>query len=203
MKKIMATALILFSFPVLSSLSFPAEEKIGNENVPSYALFAGQKLDRLGTAIRKKKVIFVDVNVYRANLFGSSALFVRNAAGNVALDSLQAMPIRVLQLKFLRGVNADDIWKSFEAALKKNSVKESPMLTKFKEAIKQGGNVKEGDSVTLTVNKEKGTLICEQGKTRVEIPGNDQFFREVFSIWFGQPADAGLGTMRNAIISGT
>ena len=68
--------------------------------------------------------------------------------------------------------------------------------------IRNGGDVKDGDLVNISVDREKGVLICEQGKNVVEIKGEAAFFRDVFSIWLGKPADSGLASLREKLIKG-
>lgn len=160
-------------------------------------------LTPVGSGVREKKFLFVGVDVYQATLSVSDpASFVRDTKDNKALDSLKNMKARSLLLKFKRDVSATKILESFEAALKSNNVVESPAMTQFKKAILNGGDVKTGESVTISIDKDKSVLVCEQNAGRVEIKGDDTFFQNVFSIWLGKSADSGLEKLKDKLIKG-
>lgn len=186
---------------IADSLTITAFDTVKKEQIPKSATFGSQSLTRTGTGIRQKKVVFIGVDVYRATLFVSDITkFVRKTDGMLALDSLSAMPVTALVLDFKRSVSGKDIANSFETALKKNGVKDSPAITQFKNAVRDGGDVVDGQRVMLSASK--GTLTCEFDKKTVRIEGDAQFIRDVFSIWLGTPADDGLKALRDMLILG-
>lgn len=203
MKRLTLLGLILCTSTAFAgSLTVTESEAVGKEEIPTAALLNGIPLKRVGTGVRQKKILFIGVDVYRATLFASEPSFSRDPKGSAALDSLQSMKARAIQLRMLRSLSSEDILKSFEAALQENGVKDSPSLFEFKKAIKNGGDIASGDLVTLSVDNEKNLLICEQGKSKTEIKGDAKLFRDVFSIWLGKPADSGLANLRETLIKG-
>lgn len=173
-------------------------DALKNEQIPKSATFGTHTLTRAGTGIRKK-MLFVDV--YRATLLvADSAKFSRKTEGNAALDSLSTMAAVALVLDFKRGVSAKDVANSFDTAFKANNIKDSPALIQFKKSVEEAGDVAKGQRLSLAA--VKGTLTCELGKKIVEIKGDAQFIRDVFSIWLGTPVDGGLKSLREALISG-
>ncbi len=200
MKRFVALVPALFLAQLaFSSFTVPEFETIGDEKIPKVATLNGVALTRVGTGIREKKILFIPIAVYRATLFASDSIS-QGVKGTAALDALIALKAYALQLKFVRAVSAKDIWQSFETALKANDVKDSAALAEFKKAVKEGGDIAVGEHVTLSVDTQKAILSLEQGKNRVAIKGDPKFFREVFSIWLGKPADAGLKALRKSLI---
>lgn len=173
------------------------------QKIPKTATLGTTVLKRVGTGIRQKKVLFVNVNVYRATLFAPGPLTSPDPK-LTPLDVLVTKPC-ALQLNLLRALSAADILKSFEAALKINDVKDSPALSQFKTAIKNGGNVAKGQNVTISIDitdKGDAVLTVEQGSNITEIKGNHQLAKDVLSIWFGKPADAGLAALKEQLTKG-
>lgn len=181
-----------------NSLKITASDTVEGEQIPKSASFGAQTLTRTGSGMRKK---YIFAKVYRATLLVSdSAKFSKKTEGTVALDSLSAMSAVSLVLDFKRNIAAKEVASSFDAALKKNKINDSPALIQFKTTVSEGGDVVEGQRVTLSATKD--TLTCEWGKKIVEIKGDAKFIRDVFSIWLGIPVDDGLKKLREALISG-
>lgn len=205
MKKSLILSLFLAAHTAWSGpLSVSSYETKDGEQIPSVAKLDELTLSKVGSGVRNKKVALVlNFDVYRATLMVSDAAkYARDTSGSAALDSVVGMKGAALSLRFMREVSAADILKSFETALNENSVKDSPALAEFKKAIQNGGDAIKGQNVNLSVNTEKGVLTCEMAKNKVEVKGSQQFFRDIFSIWLGKPADGGLGKLRDALIKG-
>lgn len=171
---------------------------------PTTAALDGISMTRIGSGIRQKTVLlFVTVDVYRASLFASDpSHFVRNIDYIYALNSMQNMDARAIELHMLRDLSAQDVSSGFNEALKANGVRSSKPLTEFLQAVSNSGDVKNGETIVIGVDNKKGVLILEQGEKHIEIKGNPDFFRQIFAIWLGKPADPGLSNLKNALILG-
>lgn len=178
-----------------TALQITEYETVAQQQIPKSAILGTTPLKRIGMGIRQKKIIFVNVNVYQAILFGSDS-WPTIKSEQSPLDKLLGMKACALHLQLLRPLKAQEILKGFDDALKKNGVKDSIALNEFKSAIKNGGNVAKGQSVTISIDKDNSLMTCEQGGKIVHIKGNEQLFREVLSIWFGEPADLGLKALK-------
>ena len=201
-KVIVIAACLLTSYAFAGALNITEYEGEKSSQTPKTAKLNDIELKKIGSGVRVKKVLFLGFDVYQATLMGSDDSFLRDTKETRALDSLQGMKAAAIHLKLMRSLSANDIVKSFETALIENNVKDSPALTQFKEAIKNGGAMSEGDVVSISMDKEKGVLICEQGKTVTEIKGDAKLFRDVFSIWLGKTGDSGLTALREKLIMG-
>lgn len=170
--------------------------------IPVAATLNSTTLERLGTGIRQKRVL-INLDIYRATLFASHPkLFSRSLEGKVALNSLRKSDAYALHLQFLRDVSAKDVVNSFNEALSKNGVKESPALKDFRDAIIKGGDLKKGSSINLSVDNQKGILECEQGRALVEVKGDPESFLDIFSIWLGEKGDLGLSNLKKSLVNG-
>jgi len=202
MRFLLCLAPFLFSSFVFADTLAITYGASGKEKIPEVAKLSDLELKRIGTGIRQKRVL-INFNVYRASLLASNpAQFSRVVEGSAALESLKNIDTYALHLQFFRNVSSADVLKSFNESLSKNSVKDGPALTQFKEAIGKGGDIKEGNIINLVVDNKKGILLCEQGKSKVEIKGDAQFFRDIFSMWLGETTDVGLKNLKKALITG-
>lgn len=102
----------------------------------------GQKLQYIGAGIRSKKVVLVNVKVYVGELLVSDITKFKKAE---ALKSVTEASPALVQLHFLRDVDADRVQSSFKDALEANKVDlKKPEVQKFLEAVKTGGEAKKG-----------------------------------------------------------
>jgi hypothetical protein len=201
MKKI---ALIGFLCTALSAhadlLTINESETIKSEQIPKLATLGAVSLTRTGSSIRQKKVLFIPFDVYRASLFVSDLTkFSRNTENTIALDSLQNMTALALVLDFKRSVSGKDMAASFTESLSKNNIKDSPALTQFKTEIQNGGDVAAGQRVVISA-KDNSIITLELGKKQIEIKGDAEFIRAIFSIWLGVSTDDGLKNLREKLI---
>jgi hypothetical protein len=191
----------LFGFMGISGqLNIDSFETIGKEKIPLTATLNGTALKRVGTGIRQKRVL-INLNVYRASLFLSNpASFVKKLDGVLALSSIRDMDAYALNMQFLRSVEAKVILSSFNEALKLNDAKESPALELFRKAIEGAGNIKEGESVRISVDTKQGLMTYEKGNFVAEIKGDKNFFADIFAIWLGKTNESNLAILRKALI---
>ncbi|HXW54010.1 MAG TPA: chalcone isomerase family protein [Myxococcota bacterium] len=176
-------------------------ETTKSERIPKAAMFGTQVLSRTGTGLRQKKFLFVPIDIYRATLLVSDIKkFLRKDEASLALDSLSSIATVVLVLDFKDDFSASKIAAGFETALKTNNVKETKPIKQFKTVITEGGDVKKGDQISLIASN--GNLSCQWANKTLEIKGDAQFIRDIFSIWLGIPADSELKTLKTSLILG-
>ncbi len=163
-------------------------------------------LTTVGAGLRSKKVGFVPVKVYVAQLLVSNAdQLVRTDAG--ALDSVAAMDGVAFRLDFLRTVDADTVQSSFRDSLTANQVDLSrPEIKAFLDGVSAGGDAISGKNLTLVLSKAAGgqeavTYQDANGKVTTTT-GPAGFIRELSSIWLGSPADSGVADLKAALLAG-
>lgn len=203
MKKFLALCLVLSS---QFAMAFVATdfETVEGDKIPKAAKLNNTPLTKVGTGIREKNAFLgITVNVYRATLLAAEPTkFSRDTSARIALDSLLGMKAFALQLVLKRDVSSEDLVDGFNTALLENGVKDTPALTNFKTKLRNAGNLATGETVTISVNREAGTLMAEHGKTKIEEKGDNKLFGDIFSIWLGKPADAELGALKIKLITG-
>jgi chalcone isomerase-like protein len=162
----------------------------------------GQKLQYIGAGLRNKKVIMVNVKVYVGELFvGDIAKFKKTDAAKTVSEASPAL----MQLHFLRDVDAEKVQSSFKEALETNKIDlKKPEIQKFLEAVKSGGEVKKGKMISVFgVKKGDGseTITYEDVNSKATtIAGGAGFLQEVFAIWLGHPADDGVAKLKSEIL---
>ncbi|MDG0818287.1 chalcone isomerase family protein [Bdellovibrio svalbardensis] len=162
------------------------------------------KLSHIGAGLRAKKVVFVNVKVYVGELFASSPEKFKKSETE-ALGSLKDQKVIAIQLHFLRNVDADNVQKSFKEALKANNINlDDSNVKQFLDSVAQGGEAKEGKTLTILGAKLKDgseEVIYEttSGNTS-SIKGNAGFVEKVFSIWLGKSADDGVAHLKASIL---
>ncbi len=194
--------------PVVEKISLPASaqvklgeklaEKTGKKTVEETV-----KLSSVGAGLRSKKVVFVNVRVYVAQLFvASPETFKKNDAE--ALASVKDQKAIAIQLHFLRNVDGENVEKSFREALKVNDIQDDASVSQFLEAVVKGGEAKEGKVLSiLGVKSADGveTITYETTSGAVsEIKGSAGFIEKVFSIWLGKSSDDGVASLKKAML---
>lgn len=106
---------------------------------------------------------------------------------------------------FQRDVDTEKIQSSFKEALLTNNVDlKKSEIQKFLEAVKNGGEVKEGKSLTILGTKKADgseTLAYEDSNLKITtIVGGAGFIRDIFSIWLGKASDAGIEKLKAEIL---
>lgn len=170
------------------------------------ATIEGEKitLTSIGSGVRAKKVVFLNVKVYVGQLFATTSTTF-NKAENEALGSLKDQKAVAFQLHFLRNVDAESVQKSFKEALKANKIDiEDNSIKQFLEFVAKGGEAKDGKTLTiLGVRLKDGSeAIYYESNNGVssEIKGSTGLIEKVFSIWLGKPADEGVAELKKSLL---
>jgi hypothetical protein len=206
--------LILSLIAVLSSLSANAallKTEAGTQKLETVTLSPSAttnvdgeevKMTEVGAGLRAKKVVFVNVKVYIGELYVADLAKFKKAD---ALASLKDQKAVAIQLHFLRGVDAENVQKSFKEALTKNSVSlDDASLKQFLDAVSKGGEAQEGKALTILGSRlkdgsEKISYETTAG-TVSEIKGTAGFIEKVFAIWLGKPADDGVAELKKSLL---
>jgi len=161
-------------------------------------------LTTVGSGLRSKKVLLANVKVYVAQLLVSRPnAFVRK--DGEALKSLEDSQTVAMQLSFLRTVEAEKVKISFRDAFDANGVNiNSPSIKALLTAVESGGDATVNGHLTFVANKHADgteTLIYEDttGK-QVVIKGDKGLTHNVFAMWLGQPADAGVANLKKSLL---
>lgn len=161
-------------------------------------------LSLLGAGLRAKKVIFVDVKVYVAELFAAETSgFARSSEG--ALASLDGAKTVALRLHFLRDVEADKIQTSFREALTVNKVDlNSAPMKAFLKSVTDSGAATKGATLTLVLQKNADgseSVSYEDASGKVtETAGGTGFAKSLLSIWLGTPSDSGVEKLKSELL---
>lgn len=160
-------------------------------------------LEPVAAALRTKKVILVNVNVYVGEIYKSSGVIVDKTADKVVASLLQ-QPTVVIQLTFLRDVDAEKVMHSFKEALEKNKADlNTAGIKSVLDKVTQGGEVKKGQTLTFVIQKsgdKDHTLAFENNKGDVvEISGSENV-KSILLMWFGETTDSGLQKFKEDLL---
>lgn len=161
------------------------------------------KLTSAGSGLRSKKIVFVDVKVYVAQLFVSNI----EAFHNSQLESpaaLKDQSAAAIQLHFLRDVDSEKVQESFTEALKANNINTGDSTIKqVLEAVRKSGEVKKGTTMTILGHRTKdGNEVISYESTRgivTEVKGSPGLIEQIFSIWLGKPSDSGVAQLKKSL----
>ena len=161
-------------------------------------------LTSAGAGLRAKKVVFVNVHVYVAQLLmNDPSRFVRTDSG--ALESLDNEATVVVQMSFVRTVGSNEVQNAFRDSLVANQIDpESESIKAFLAAVSAGGDASNGKALTLVGEKladgsEVVTYENNQGEA-TSIHSGAGFVKQVFSIWLGETTDGGLASLKKSIL---
>lgn len=162
----------------------------------------GQKLQYIGAGIRSKKVVLVNLKVYVGELLVSDSTKFKKSE---ALKSITEAAPALVQLHFLRDVDADRVQSSFQDALEANKVDlKKPEIQKFLDAVKNGGEAKKGKMLSIygAKNSDGSEVITYEGSNSkaTTVSGGAGFIQEIFSIWLGTPSDDGVAKLKSDIL---
>lgn len=167
----------------------------------SLAIAAAPALPKLrltGEGVRKKKIVLVKVDVYRAASYLDAAV---KMDPQKPMESIRRAKAKALHLTFLRDLGAAKIRSSFRDALKRNQVDpESPVMRKALATL--DFDVKEGQTLSLVgYKKDEKTdvLVFETPKGPVSLEGPDAA-SQFWLIWFGEPEDSGLENLKKDLV---
>jgi hypothetical protein len=205
---ILITILPLNSFAGLIELQgTPAKKEKINIFPKATTNVAGETISMtsIGSGIRSKKVVFVNVNVYVGQLLVSNPESF-NLAETEALSSLKNQKTSAIILNFLRDVEAEKVQNSFKEALVANKVNlEETSIRQFLEAVTKGGVAQNGKTIVLVGSRLKDgqELISYESSTGsiVEIKGSSGLIEKIFSIWLGNPADEGIANLKKSLLT--
>lgn len=162
----------------------------------------GQKLQYVGAGLRNKKVVMVNVRVYVGEFFVSdTAKFKKSDALKTVADASPAL----IQLHFLRDVDAEKVQSSFKEALEANKIDlKKPEIQKFLDAVKTGGEAKSGKMLSIYgAKKGDGSEVItyeDSNSKAITVSGGAGFIQEIFAIWLGTPADSGVAKLKEDIL---
>lgn len=175
-------------------LSKSASVKVDQYNV---------NLTQVGAGLRTKKVLVANVKVYTAEVFVSDANVVVKKDAEL-LSSVAASKTAVVQLTFLRDVEADKVQVSFRDALVANKIDiNSAEVTKLFSYMVAGGEAKTGKTMTFVTNKNSDgteTLYFEDTNGKVGTVVGKDLTKNIFSMWLGVPADDGLTKLKEELL---
>ncbi len=163
-------------------------------------------MDVIGAGLRTKKVLVANVNVYVAQVYVDNAgAFVRTADG--AVKSIDNMKAGAIRLTFLRDVEADKVKVSFRDAFDANDINtDEPGIAAFLNAVSDGGDAEGNKTLNISFARlDDGSVrvIYEDTKGKeTTVIGNAALANSIFAIWLGEPADAGLATLKKELLKG-
>lgn len=210
--KVFSTSLLTFliSIHAFANLLSPSGKSEKSEKVsifPSASVnLEGESLalTSVGTGLRAKKVVFLNVKVYVGQLFLSSPdLFKRSEAE--ALGSLKEQKVVAIQLHFLRDVDSESVQKSFKEALSANKIDlNDKSIQQFLDFVAKGGEAKDGKSLTILgahLKDGSESIFYESNNgTASEVKGSAGFIEKIFAIWLGNPVDDGVANLKKSIL---
>ena len=153
----------------------------------------------------RKKAIFglVPVRVYVTQLLASKPeKLIRTETG--FLGSLKAANPVQLHLTFLRDLPGRKVAESFKEGLEANKIsvkKLTPELSQVLDQVTAVDEFKKGQSFSITAlwMGSQGSIVLEDDQKIKMIAGSDEFIEQIFSIWFGKPADPKLNDLRKEL----
>lgn len=165
-----------------------------------------EELTQTGAGVRKKKIVFVKVDVYVAQLFLSNPTQFK-MMDSQPVDKIGGQKAVALQIHLLRNLDSSKMKSAFEESLKKNKVDvKSELVTEFFKILDEIKEVKEGQTLTILAQKisdteDRITVEDAAGKT-YEIKKPTGAVKTLFSIWLGEMADNEMLELKKALLKG-
>ncbi len=199
-------------FSLTTSFAGLLEVKIGSTQISEVTLATSavftragksETLKMVGSGLRSKKVVFVNVSVYVAEWFVNST-----TPWTQSIDDLKTLAPVAMRMTFLRDIDAAKIESAFRESLVANKINldETPFKA-FLKAFLENGEIKKKTSMTLVGHFEADgteTLSFESTSNKVtEIKGPSGFLKKIYSIWFGASADSGLEELKKSLLLAT
>lgn len=167
------------------------------------------ELKPVAHGIRKKKVFaLATVRVYVLEFLSANPQLLNKHEDKI-LASLKDSGIVELRLTMSRDLTGKKIVESFNEALEVNSVdikNLSPELKQVMDEVSGISEFKTGDTFTLLASwkdaaENQASLFIQKPDGSVKtITGHEKFIVDLFSIWFGKPADGKLGELKKALL---
>ncbi|TDM00173.1 MAG: chalcone isomerase [Flavobacteriaceae bacterium] len=181
MKKSIAilAAVLLFAFQSVDAQTVTSN----GVKVQSTLTVGSQKLDRIGSGVRKK----YGMSMYVGTLYADKT---KSKAALANANEPAAVSIHIVSSLITSERMEESIREGFVLSTGGNTktidARINQMIKVFSEPIKVG------DVFDIKYSPTAGTQISKNGKLKVTIPGHD-FKKALFNIWLGpKPVDAGL-----------
>lgn len=149
-----------------------------------------------GWGLRRKTVAIVTVDVCIVASYAASKISATNP-----LESIKRSPREMIQLTMVRDVPGDKVMESINAALSANNVHFTAQQTQILNEAVSGG-VNAGDSITFaSVTGKDGLdqIVVQSPTGKYSIKGQGLGV-SVWSMYFGNPADDGLATLKQSLL---
>ncbi len=164
------------------------------------------ELKSVSYGIRKKKVyLLAVVKIYVAEFFAADSTKLQKTSEGILPSLKSAGPVQ-LRFTVSRDLTGSQISESFIEALKANDIdteKTSKELAEVLASVKDIKKFKTGEVFSLTAFWKDGTAtlwIQKPDQTIQKITGAEKFATDLFSIWFGTPADPKLEDLKKALL---
>lgn len=152
------------TFALVNSAEFPTTKKIEDT-----------ELVLNGTGMRK--ATFLGIKVYKA------ALYLKNKTTNPSEVISQDFP-KYLELKFVRDVDAQKMRDAWSESIKNNNQNFAALSKKVETLNSAMKDIKEGQELTFTFQKNNNTKISLAGVEVANILGLD-FQTALLNVWMG------------------
>jgi hypothetical protein len=166
------------------------------------------KISLVGKGLRKKKILFVNVQVYNIALYAlNNDTLVKTLDG--AQASFAQQPVVALKMQFLRDLDVEKIAISFKEAFEANSIDANlPHMKEFLEKTMTSGNIKNGQTVTLLLLKtgndkeNQEQLIFESASGAIStVQGPAGFIKDILSIWLGNSKEDAMIDLKKQLLA--
>lgn len=156
-------------------------------------------LDLHGEGVRKKKIAFLNISVYKISLFTPTNLVAEKSEFKV----LEA-PTLAVMMEPLRSFGGDKMKSSIEDSFKTNSVDISAQAHQDFVKLISKSKIKKGEQIFLIGMQnpatKKETLTLKRGDEVQVINGHTGFVKEIFAIWLGKTSDTQLGQLKDQLL---
>lgn len=164
------------------------------------------ELKPVSHGMRKKKVFgLATVKVYVAEFLSAEPEKLDKSETGI-LASLKKSNAVQLRLTMARDLSGKKISDSFKEALEKNNIDINALSKELTLVLKELNQVPEflkNESISLsaTWKDNTATLFIQKPDGKVEtITGDEKFVTDLFSIWFGIPADDKLADLKKILL---
>lgn len=156
-------------------------------------------LDLHGEGVRKKKIAFLNISVYKISLFTPTNLVAEKSEFKV----LEA-PTLAVMMEPLRSFGGDKMKASIEDSFKTNSVDINAQAHQDFVKLISKSKIKKGEQIFLIGMQnpatKKETLTLKRGDEVQVINGHTGFVKEIFAIWLGKTSDTQLGQLKDQLL---
>lgn len=161
-----------------------------------------QRLHLTGAGVRKKKVLIFTGDVYVAASYLNKAGGFTKQFGE-GLDVIKKAQSRAMILTFLRDVKAGQMRDAFKDALKENGVDMEKPPAAIKELFeKLTFDLPKKSTLSIVSNSSDPAedVVLFEGPTEKFTLRGPKLAVTLWSMWFGTPADDGLGDLKSELM---